>query len=239
MRMLIDHSILESAPAKVGFDQPAFVRAEITLDVSRLADNVRRDWDSLRPEDNVFLIAAHPLNSSNRLMNGEVARNTSYESGMSALRVAEVVQLLDENGRPVKAPVSGQVNGYESRPRIRRLIVNLDTVAFQADMERKENGMPDVYDAMNLIIRRNRRENNFRKVLETIQSLTVSEVPLPSWLQEVFLGFGDPTSATCNNLSNRLNTVDLRDTFIDWQHLVASFPDKVIERIPQDRGDDC
>ena len=146
---------------------------------------------------------------------------------MSALRVAEVVQLLDENGRPVRESFQRQVNGDGPRPRIRRLIVNLDPIAFQNDTERKEKGMPDVYEAMNLVVRRNKRENNFKKVLETIRSLAVSAVPIPPWLQEVFLGFGDSASATYTNLPNRLKTVDLRDTFVDWQHLIDSYPGKV------------
>ncbi|KAL9104746.1 MAG: hypothetical protein Q9163_000358 [Psora crenata] len=221
-------AILEAAPAKVGYEQPAYVRAEITLNVSRLADNVRRDWDSLRPEDTIFLLAVSPSNDPRRLTNGHTGHNTDG-SGISALRVAEVVQLLDENGRPVRDPIPGQVNGYGRRPHIRRLIVNLDAAAFQADSERKEKGTPDVYETMNLLVRRSKRENNFKKVLGTIRNLAVSEIVFPSWLQEVFLGFGDPRSVTYKNLPNRLQSVDLRDTFLDWQHLVESFPEKVIE----------
>jgi len=46
-------------------------------------------------------------------------------------------------------------------------------------------------------------------------------------LQEVFLGYGDPTSASYTRLGNRLKAVDFRDTFLDWQHLIDSFPGKV------------
>ena len=146
---------------------------------------------------------------------------------MLALRTAEVVQLLDESGRSIREPQPDQTNGYGSRPRIRRLIVNLDASAFKADGERKERGRPDVYESLNVIVRRNQRENNFKKVLETIQSLALSDVPVPAWLQEVFLGYGDPASATYVRLSNQLKAIDFRDTFVDWQHLVDSFPGKV------------
>ena len=228
--LLKHHSILEAAPPRVGHDQPAYVRAEITLNVSRLADSLRRDWDSLRPEDTIFLMAVHAPNDSRMLTNGHNSYSSMQQSGMSTLRVAEVVQLLDENGRPVRQPAHDPVNGYEPRPRIRRLIVNLDGATFQADTQRKEKGMPDVYEGLNLAVRRNKRENNFKKVLETIRNLAVSEVPIPLWLREVFLGFGDPTTATHTNLPNRLNLIDLQDTFIDWQHVVDSFPEKV--RLP-------
>ena len=220
-------AILEVAPAKVGENQPAYVRAEVTLNLGRLADHVRRDWDSLRPEDTVFLLSVSPTNNPQGLTNGHTGLQNVRESGLSILRVAEVVQLLEENGRPVREAASDQPNGYGPRPRLRRLIVNLDTQAYLTDIERKEKGMVDVYEHMNIIVRRNKRENNFKKILETIRSLATSKVPIPDWLQEVFLGFGDPASATYTNLPNRIKAIDMRDTLIDWQHLVESLPGKV------------
>ena len=220
-------SILEAAPPKVGHNLPAYVRAEITLNVSRLADSVRRDWDSLRPEDVVYLLAVKPLEDSSSLTDGHSAEKRPQTSGLLTLRTAEVVQLLDENGRLIREPPPNQVNGYGSRPRIRRLIVHLDPVSFKADAELKGEGRPDFYESINIIVRRNQRENNFKKILETIQSLALSDVPVPAWLQEVFLGYGDPASATYTRLANKLKAVDFRDTFIDWQHLVESFPGKV------------
>ena len=220
-------AILEVAGARVGETQPAYVRAEITLNLGRLADHVRRDWDSLRPEDTVFLLSVSPVKTHQGLTNGHNSSQIISDSGLSILRVAEVVQLLEENGRPVRESASNQANGYGPRPRLRRLIVNMDAQAFQTDSERKEKGIIDVYEHVNIIVRRNKRENNFKKVLETIQNLAVSEVPIPAWLQEVFLGFGDPASATYTNLPNRIKAIDMRDTFVDWQHLVESLPDKV------------
>ena len=213
----------------MGHDQPAYVKAEISLNVSRLADSVQRDWDSLRPEDVVYLLAVKPPDCSS-MINGDSAPKTPKTSGLLILRTAEVVQLLDEGGRSVREPPPDEVNGHGNRPRIRRLIVHLDPVAFKADTEIKGEGRQDVYESINLIVRRNQRENNFKRILETIQSLALSDVPVPAWLQEVFLGYGDPASATYTRLANKLEAVDFRDTFIDWQHLVESFPGKVRHR---------
>lgn len=223
----IVNSILEAAPAKVGYDQPAYVRAEIMLNVSRLAGPVQRDWDSLRPDDVVYLLAVKSSESSSSLTNGHLEQKGPQDSGLLVLRTAEVVQLLDEGGRPIREPVFDQVNGNGARPRIRRLIVHLDSTAFKADVELKLKGRPDVYESINVIVRRSQRENNFKKILETIQQLAVSDMPLPSWLQEVFLGYGDPASATYARLANQLKAVDFQDTFINWQHLLESLPGKV------------
>lgn len=222
-------AILEAAPAKVGHDQPAYVRAEITLNLSKLADTVRHSWDTLRQGDIIYLVRIESIVASRKLTNGHSKQSREEAPGLLALRTAEVVQLLDENGRSIREPGPDQTNGYVSRPRIRRLIVNLDPSAFKADGELKEKGRSDVYESLNVIVRRNQRENNFKKILETIQSLALSDVHVPAWLQEVFLGYGDPASATYARLSNQLKAIDFRDTFVDWKHLVDSFPGKTVE----------
>ncbi len=49
-------AIIDVAPPKVGAsNQLSF--AEIAIEVGRLADNVRKEWDSLRPDDVVYLLA--------------------------------------------------------------------------------------------------------------------------------------------------------------------------------------
>lgn len=51
---------------------------------------------------------------------------------------------------------------------------------------------------------------------------------MPSWLHEVFLGYGDPSSASYKSLKNSPKTMDFRDTFLDWDHLQSSFPEREI-----------
>ncbi|KKK23443.1 DEAD helicase superfamily protein [Aspergillus ochraceoroseus] len=219
-------AIIEVAPPKTGSTKPAFVRAEITIEVGRLADRIRMEWDSLRPDDVVYLLA---VQSSNTGKLGLKDLTTPQTPGIVHLRTAEIVQVLDENGRPVREPSSGQANGHKSRPRIRRLLVNLDPSAFKADKDRTLQGKPDIYPLINVIARRRGRENNFKSILETMQRLIVSDITLPPWIQDIFLGYGDPAGARYTELSNRLKSLDFRDTFLDWQHLVESFPGFSIE----------
>ena len=220
-------SIVEVAPPKVGFDEPAHVRAEIALDVGRLADNIRTEWDSLRPDDVVYLLAVKPYGDSTLMLNGNSEAARLRDSGLLYLRTADVVQILDENGRTLREPEISQANGHTQRPRLRRLIVNMDALAYKGDEDQKLKGKPDIYDSINVIVRRKGRENNFKRILESIKSLTLSDVPVPAWFQEVFLGYGDPAGATYAHLPNRLRTLDFRDTFLDWQHLKESLPNKV------------
>ncbi|PCG97984.1 CWF11 family [Penicillium occitanis (nom. inval.)] len=215
-------AIIEVAQPKVGSNKPAFVRAEITLEVGRLADNIRKEWESLRPDDTVFLLAITSPATSTTF-------NPTDKPSLTYVRSADVVQVLDENGRALREPQNQSENGFARRPRIRRLLLNLDAAAFQADQDKQAQGKREVYPLINVIVRRKGRENNFKSMLQTMQQLITSDVALPSWLQEIFLGYGDPASARYTELPNRVKSIDFRDTFLDWQHLVESFPGKTIE----------
>ncbi|KAH5569821.1 pre-mRNA-splicing factor [Parastagonospora nodorum] len=220
-------AVVDVAPSKVGDEHPAYVRAEIVLDVSRLQHGVRREWEQLKTGDVVFLVAIEgqddvPMRNGNN--NG---LNSGEESGLHKLRCAQVVQVLDENGRPLREQV--HTDGFAPRARQRRLLVNIDAKQYQHDMDNTAEGRPNVYEHMNHIVRRRGRENNFLPILESIKRLTLSDIPAPSWLQEVFLGYGDPASASYQRLHNRLHSIDFRDTFLDWQHLIESLPGKSIE----------
>ena len=224
-------AIIEVAQSKVGTNKPAHVRAEVLLDVSRLNDSIRTEWDSLRPGDVVFLLAVKAGKS--QLANGHSNHQPQHDWEIVHLRAAEVVQVLDENSRPLRDSQTARVNGFALRARQRRLLVNLDGSSFKLDTDRTSKGKPDIYQAINVVVRRQGRENNFKPVLQTMQRLLASETQLPSWFQEVFLGYGDPTSATYMQLQEKMLTLDLRDTFLDWEHLQTSFPGMKIE--PQTR----
>jgi intron-binding protein aquarius len=214
-------SILEVVPPLVGDDHPSMVRAEVTIDVRRLNEGVRREWDTLRADDVVFLLAIEPAPSQS-ITNGDGVLPDHEKLGILSIRTAVISQITDEKGRNVRDRASGLDNK-------RRIQLKLDPQTYVRDAEQAAAGRPDVYGRINLLLRRGRRENNFKPVLESIRSLVLSEVPLPSWLHEVFLGYGDPAGAHHKNLPNRIKKVDYRDTFLDWTHLVESLPGKTVE----------
>ena len=218
---------MEVAPPKVGNDEPAYVRAEIALNTSRLADHVRKEWDSLQNNDVIYLLEVRPHDETSAILNGHTPRDAARLSGLTFLRTATVVQVLDENGRAMRDRSIAQTNGHSYRTGNRKLIVSLDALAYKVDEDRKAKGRPDVYESINMIVRRKGRENNFKRILESIKSLTLSAVPVPDWLQEVFLGYGNPAGASYTQLENRLESLDFRDTFVDWQHLIESLPGRV------------
>ncbi|KAB8338935.1 hypothetical protein FH972_021875 [Carpinus fangiana] len=219
--------IVEIVAPSVGEDIPAQVKAEVVIHVGNLSQPIRSEWESLRPGDVVFLLAVHPEEKSKSLMNGHADGSSVAIAPFKYLRVAEIVQVQDDKGRPLRAQ-----SGISSRSRQVRLLVNLDTHAYHQDTKSKSAGQSDVYESLNVVVRRRSRENNFKPMLESIQRLVLSDVPMPAWLQDVFLGLGDPAGATYKQMSNALRSIDFRDTFLDWQHLKESLPDKALEGVP-------
>ncbi|CAP69162.1 uncharacterized protein PODANS_7_11180 [Podospora anserina S mat+] len=215
-------TILEAVPPLVGDDKPSTVRAEVTIDLRKLPQHVRREWESLRPDDVLFLLAVD-ASKPKLATNGGASVTEAEKLGLVAVRAAEVIQVLDDRGRAIR-DAQAYFDGH-NRSDIRRLQLRLDAKAFKDDTEGKQ----DVYEGINLLVRRSGRENNFKPVLESIQDLTLSDVPLAPWLHEVFLGYGDPAGANYKQLANRLRKVNFRDTFLDWQHLVESLPGKIVE----------
>ncbi|KAF4584303.1 DEAD helicases superfamily protein (Aquarius) [Ophiocordyceps camponoti-floridani] len=213
-------TILEVAPPLVGSALPSLVKAEILVNVQRMGGNVRREWDSLRPDDVVFLLAVAPapIDAPDK---GDLMQE-HQRLGVLSVRSAEILQITDENGRHAR-------NGPGQLDSKRRFQLKLDPRAYARDAELEAAGKPGVYESINLLLRRNRRENNFKPVLESIRNLVLSETPLPAWLHEIFLGYGDPAGATYKHLENRVKRLDYRDTFLNWQHLVESLPGKTLD----------
>ncbi|KAK4106919.1 hypothetical protein N658DRAFT_413858 [Parathielavia hyrcaniae] len=215
-------TILEVVPPRVGDEKPSLVRAEVTIDLRKLSLHVRRDWESLRADDVLFLVAVD-ASKSKQITNGGPPLSEAEKLGLVSVRAAEIIQILDDKGRAIR-DTQAYFNGH-SRSDSRKIQFRLDAGAFMADTEGNRN----VYDGVNLLIRRAGRENNFKPVLESIRDLTLSDLPLASWLHEVFLGYGDPAGATYKHLPNRVKKVNYRDTFLDWQHLIESLLGKTVE----------
>lgn len=96
-----------------------------------------------------------------------------------------------------------------------------------------------MHGTFNVLLRRDPRENNFKAVLETIRDLMNAHCVVPDWLHDIVLGYGDPASAHYSNLPNVLNDLDFCDTFLDQEHLKASFPDNSIKVVLRCAASSC
>jgi intron-binding protein aquarius len=238
--------VTEVKKPEIGEIKPAEVRAEISFNVSQYSGHIKKEWDEFREHDIVFLVTiaspSHDTSSGiagyqalqqqrgNAKSAGRGEEDCSFPEryGVLSVRGAEVVELVDEAGVALN-DAGGRPEMRQAGPAgdNRTLKVLLDPAQYQKDMA---DGA-DVYDSVNLIIRRSAKENNFKSVLETIRDLmntsAVGEA-VPAWLHDVFLGYGDPASASFGRVGGEHGTLDFKDTFLNADHARSCFADKEV-----------
>jgi intron-binding protein aquarius len=254
--------LVKVAKPLLGEKFPAKVIAEITIDLGPCGDGIRREWDELGEHDNLFLVAIDarqmngnqaPLLKDYHLQHGnhqrfgsdgerrvpdEDDRTFPGRYGVTCVRGCMILQVKDEQGKVVSEPGSPEPSGSK-----RVFRVALDPTQYA--MDAKSASGTDVYQTLNLVVRRHGKENNFKAVLETVRGLmagtgSINRV-IPPWLQPVLLGQGDPNAASYKSstlqaysrktigVANPDAALDYGDTFLSEEHVRASFPDaKVI-----------
>ncbi len=106
----------------------------------------------------------------------------------------------------------------------RRVQVYLDGIQYNQDLKASENNVEEIYSSFHLLVRRKPKENNFRAILETIRDLMNETTVIPPWLENIFLGYGDPTTADYRKLNDfTLSKMDFYDTFLNEAHFENAF----------------
>ncbi|EER18194.1 conserved hypothetical protein [Perkinsus marinus ATCC 50983] len=232
-------TIVNVRSPNVGETIPSEVRAEITYSLRNVLPHVKQEWDELREHDCVFMLSVDEgyttREASTRIGSCQIdppTRDKGFKPknlreltisdfpdyyGVKKVRGAVVIELLDEEGN-----VLSEYNKKEPVGDLRTLKVHLDCAQYAADLNNME---AEIYSQFNVLVRRKAKENNFRSVLATIRGLMSSpDTVIPDWLHDLFLGYGDPSSANYRQLNPSRSTIDFRDTFVSKEHLLAVYP---------------
>ncbi|KAJ3103753.1 hypothetical protein HDU97_009849 [Phlyctochytrium planicorne] len=221
--------LVDVGEANVFDGKPRHVRGKINYNVGNYNDSIRKEWDSLKKHDAVFLVSI-------QLEPQENVRKppTDFLSkfGVRMIRGCEIIDLSGEDGQ--------SSNGQDPLKGERRTLrVLMDVDQYLADLT--QAGKPEnlKYSTFNVLVRRKARENNFKAVLETIRDLLNADVVLPEWFADTFLGYGDPEEAIFVNqvAEDEKVTVDLRDTLLDVEHVKEVFGDKDVSYDLQHTGE--
>ncbi|XP_065882435.1 RNA helicase aquarius-like [Dysidea avara] len=216
---ITNFAVVEVAKPYLGENRPSRVRADITLTLD-VPEHVKQEWEALRKHDVCLLMAIRPKMSLEENFN--TSQNFAEQVGILCVRGCEVEGMLDEEGKVIE-------DGPEMKPILqgnqRTWRVWLDTNQYQQDMEAIVQGAEDIYEQLNVFMRRKPKENNFKAVLETIRSLMNTDCVVPDWLHDIFLGYGNPAAAHYAQIPDQIQSMDWVDTFVSYQHLVDSFPE--------------
>ncbi|XP_046849502.1 RNA helicase aquarius-like isoform X2 [Xenia sp. Carnegie-2017] len=211
-------TVVEVAKPNIGENRPSRVRADVTIDLN-LRREIKAEWESIRKHDVIFLVCCRPAKVTAASLDPNQLFKEKY--GIDYVRGAEIEGMLDEEGKIIE-------DGPEPKPEFKRdtrtFRLWLDTNQYQQDMTAAVQGKEDVYETFNIVIRRKPKENNFKAVLETIRDLMNTECIVPDWLHDIFLGYDDPGSAHYTRMPNQIKNLNFNDTFLNMEHLKASFP---------------
>ncbi|OMJ25790.1 Intron-binding protein aquarius [Smittium culicis] len=211
--------ITEIMRPKVGSLYSSAVYASVDLDLSQFTKSIREEWElNLKPLDVVFLISVR-----------STSEDFSIDSMKSSIivRGCQIESLIGIDGKPFDdSEKQGFKKEGDNSFKLGSLRLLLDPIQYQKDIS---SGQEHIYSSFNLVLRRKSKENNFKSVLSTVRDLMKFNSSVPKWFKNIFLGFGDPKSATCSpDLDNFVGQIDFQDTFLDLEHIKSTFPDKNI-----------
>ncbi|XP_014252193.1 intron-binding protein aquarius [Cimex lectularius] len=220
---IVSFVVVEVTKPDIGEIVPSRVRADVTVNLN-VKEEVKAEWENLRKHDVCFLIAVKPTLPIGTRYNFKLP--FLEQSGVKYVRGCEVEGMLDNTGKiiedlpDVKPELAGDTRTFR---------VLLDSNQYKLDMELINEGEDDFYENFNVILRRKPKENNFKAVLQTIRELMNTDCIVPEWLHDILLGYGDPCLAHYSKMPNEISTIDFNDTFLNIDHLRASFPEHEIK----------
>lgn len=223
-------SVSKIRKPNLGMSHPAEVLCNITVELIDFGETgapLRDEWEQLREHDVVFLLSVNGSTYSqwdNLLAGGSFSLAKEH---VHLVRGGQIVQVgTDTVGcfAHTRSIPSLKQHGTDCSGK-RNIVIRMDPAQYQEDVHASVN---PPYSAINIVLRRDARANNFYRVLETIRDLIHTEAfesVVPAWLRDVLLGYGDAGMAHYSQLRDRLNAFDAIDTFHDLDHVAMSFPE--------------
>ena len=144
--------------------------------------------------------------------------------GLKSIRGGQIHAWIDANGKPI-AHGSNADRSTGSLMSQRTLDLLLDPAQHWSDSKAKQLG--SFYGSFNILLRQSATQTSRLHQMTLLKTLMKRDVFLPEWLQDVFLGYGNPQSVNPGSLTNFPHKLDMRDTFVDAKHVQESFPELV------------
>ncbi|KAL7694244.1 putative intron-binding protein aquarius [Plasmopara halstedii] len=184
--------IVQVRKPSLGQTIPAAVVAQVEVELSSRHD--RKCFDCYQRKEVVFLVTlratADELAETMAFkQNVEESGSFPEKFGVLYVRAGKILEVQDVAGNVINAEHSVG----KGRKRVFKLA--LDGLQYKKDIEANR---VDAYQKVNILVRRIPLKNNLRCVFDTVAGACInadSENLVPSWLHDLFLGYGDPATA--------------------------------------------
>ncbi len=221
-------AVIEVHKPKIGEAKPSRVICEVKLDLRSFRVGVQKEWAQLKKKDVLFMLAVDEVGAASEDDNDHSTSIMLQRCGLKFVRGAEVVEVrcgTDLVNNRVNECIPPSYGDFpKARDDERTIVLSLDAAQYHLDVSKFGGDADVVYGALNVIMRRKPKENNFKPVLECIRDLMNDTCDVPSWLHDTILGYGDPGKVHSDTTSSQVHRIDFKDTFLDTEHLEESFP---------------
>jgi intron-binding protein aquarius len=143
--------IVDIGKPRVGEKKASKVRADVTVNLEFLRQDVKNEWNSLRKHDICFLVTLRAPNPPEKRYNSK--EPFIPQVGLVYVRGCEIDGMVGDDGKVAE-------EGLESKVKIsgdtRSWRVFLDTNQYKIDTDKITNnpGTEDVYSTFNVLVRR-------------------------------------------------------------------------------------
>ncbi|UKK01485.2 hypothetical protein MACK_002299 [Theileria orientalis] len=176
------------------------IEMTVTLDLSLVQDyKIRQEWQQLTKYDILYLIQLKP-NYSRFSTGNKEHDELLWGKDVRKIRFGEIVEVLDEENNNVLEfnPLDNKsFMGFKMRVKLL-----LDYEQYMKDIQEDL----DYYSSFNLVIRRSKRQNNFKAILTNVQNVLNHRIDIPNWLQIVLLGYIHNITNEKRNIGSSKNT---------------------------------
>jgi intron-binding protein aquarius len=143
--------IIEICKSNVGENAPSKVRADVTIDLEYLKQDIRQEWNSLRKHDIGFLISLKPSNTPEQRYNSK--ESFLNQMGNVTVRGCEIEGFLNEDGKLIidEGP-NGIKNKLKFENNLRTFRVFLDSNQYKSDTDRQNDIINNNDDSKSLFL---------------------------------------------------------------------------------------
>ncbi|XP_954844.1 uncharacterized protein TA05355 [Theileria annulata] len=199
----------------------------LTVDLSMIQDyKIRQEWQQLTKYDILFLVQLNCVYSCGLSgSDGKTAEDMEDEVELLGkivrrIRFGEILEVYDEENNNVL-----DFNPLDNKSFVgfkMRIKLLLDYQQYMKDIQEDL----DYYSSFNLIIRRSKRQNNFKSILTNVQNVVNNKFKMPNWLQVILLGYFSYHSVR----PNTSNTSHFSSAIASLNQSISTERDEIIKK---------
>ena len=213
-------TVYEVAKAKIGSTASDHILAEVDYSTVEINAVVKKDWETLKAHDTLFLLAFSRRDQS--IISDEV-QGRKPSSNLALVRGCELLAHLDEERNKINANEFRKKTEIKAKGTRRHLQLHLDPRQYALDLSSDSKVVRD--GAYSIVMKRHAHAPLYSTYLRFVLRFLEQGTDLPGWVNAVVVGKSYP-SLKDKGIHNELEgKVSITSLFQDAAHYKQAFTD--------------